>query len=209
MGGTCGSHLLSGDMKLIGITGGIGMGKSASAALLSKRGFPVMDTDIIAHQIVEPGQPSLPEIQETFGPGVIAPDGTLRRGELAKIVFSNPAALRHLENILHPRIRAVWQAEAERWKEQGARVGFVVIPLLFETNAASSFSATICVACSDKSQHERLLERGWSAEAIQQRISAQFPTSKKMDMSDYVIWTETTMDIHAAQLDHLLSNNLA
>ena len=185
------------------------MGKSTSADLLSKRGLPVIDTDIIAHQIVEPGQPSLSEIQEAFGPDVIASDGTLRRGELAKKVFPNPDARRRLENILHPRIRAVWQAEAERWKKQGSRIGFVIIPLLFETKAAPSFAATICVACSDKSQHQRLLKRGWSAEAIQQRIKAQLPTSKKMDLSDYVIWTETSVDVHAAQLDHLLSSALA
>ena len=92
-------------MKLFGLTGGIGMGKSTSASLLSLGGVPVIDTDIIAREIVEPGQPALTEIAATFGRELIDAEGRLRRARLAEIVFSAPNKLRELEAILHPIIR--------------------------------------------------------------------------------------------------------
>src|SRR5690348_8842950 len=113
----------SGCMKLFGITGGIGMGKSTSARLLVERGVSVIDTDILARQIVEPGQPALEEIKRQFGAEMVAPDGQLRRGDLAEKVFSDPAALRRLEEILHPRIRNLWKIEVEKWREEGRSAG--------------------------------------------------------------------------------------
>jgi len=194
-------------MKLIGITGGIGMGKSACGELLQQRQLPVIDTDTIARQIVEPGQPALLEIKKCFGDEMVGTDGQLRRDQLAEKVFGNVEARQQLERILHPRIREIWQAEAGRWKNEGRAVGFVIIPLLFETKTASHFFATLCLACSEKSQRDRLRNRGWSEEQIQQRLDSQLPTEKKMTLSDFVIWTETTLEIHAAQLDHLLARH--
>lgn len=191
-------------MTLFGITGGIGMGKSTSGTLLEQRGFPVVDTDKIAHHLVEPGQPALQEIVEFFGSSVIGNDGRLRRDELAKKVFSDNSARARLESILHPRIRETWQTEVVKWKNANHKFGFVLIPLLFETFAASQFDATICVACSEKSQRERLRARGLTDEQIAGRIAAQWPTQKKMDASNYVVWTETTVDVHAAQLEKIL-----
>lgn len=191
-------------MKLFGITGGIGMGKSTSARLLVERGVSVIDTDILARQIVEPGQPALEEIKRQFGAEMVAPDGQLRRGDLAEKVFSDPAALRRLEEILHPRIRNLWKIEVEKWREEGRSAGAVVIPLLFETGAEKEFDAVICVACSAATQQTRLRERGWSDEQIAQRIASQLPMEKKITEADFVIWTDAPLEVHASQLQRIL-----
>ena len=192
-------------MKIIGVTGGIGMGKSTAGKLLQKHGHPVVDTDAIAHQLVQPGSPALKEITARFGSDLIdASTGALRRDELAKIVFADDAARTTLESILHPRIRAAWHVEADKRRSEGIDLFFVLIPLLFETGAKPEFDATICVACSDQTQKVRLRERNWSDDHIQKRIAAQLPVQKKMDASDFVLWTDTTLEIHDAQLRTVL-----
>jgi len=191
-------------VNVLGLTGGIGMGKSAAHNLLFERGVPVVDTDLLAREIVEPGQPALAEVQRLFGPDVLDPDGRLRRDEVASRVFADPAARKKLEDILHPRIRALWRKQIETWRAEGRSLAVVVIPLLFETNAEAEVDATICVACSAATQRRRLLDRGWSPEQIEQRVRAQWPIDKKIAKADYLIWTEGGLDIHAAQLDRLL-----
>jgi dephospho-CoA kinase len=191
-------------VKVLGLTGGVGMGKSAAAQLLRARGVPVVDTDDLARQVVEPGQPALAEVQKAFGPEIIGPDGHLLRDELASRVFADPAARQRLEGILHPRIRALWRAQMEIWRAEARPLAVVVIPLLYETSAEAELDATICVACSLPTQRERLLARGWSAKEIEQRLRAQWPIEVKMARADYVIWTEAGLDVHAAQLDRLL-----
>jgi len=193
-------------LKVIGLTGGIGMGKSTAAQLLERRGVPICDTDLLARQIVQPGQSALVEIREAFGARVIGPDGGLVREELARIVFADAGQRQRLEAITHPRIRGLWTAEVERWRAEGRTHGVVVIPLLFETNAAACFDFVICVACSAPSQRERLSSRGWTKQEIEHRIAAQWPAQKKMDQSNYVIWTEAGLDVHEAQLRRVLPN---
>ena len=190
-------------MMLIGLTGGIGMGKSTSASLLERRGVPVIDTDHLARQIVEPGQPALGEIRAAFGGEVFGADGRLRRDELAKVVFNDDEKRRRLEGILHPRIRELWMAQAQAWRAENRAAGVVVIPLLFETDAAKEFDAVICVACSTASQRRRLQSRGWDVDQIERRIAAQWPAQRKMDSARYVVWTEGSLDIHAAQLERI------
>lgn len=187
-------------MKVFGLTGGIGMGKSAAAKLLAERGVAVVDTDLIARQVVEPGQPALRELTVEFGQGILGPDARLLREKLAEIVFADAEARRKLEGILHPRIRAAWLHQVDLHRSQGARFVVVVIPLLFETNAAAHFDATICVACSAKTQEERLRCRGWTLDQIDQRRRAQWPVEQKMNASDYVVWTEGSLEIHSEQL---------
>jgi dephospho-CoA kinase len=193
-------------MKLYGLTGGIGMGKSAAAHILAQRGVPLIDTDLLARKVVEPGQPALAEIQRTFGPAVMGADGQLRRDELARIVFSDPAARHKLESLTHPLIRDLWKREVEQWQAQQKQLGVIVIPLLFETVAEKDFDATICVACSAMTQGKRLSERGWNSEQIRQRVAAQWPTEKKITKADFVVWSEGTLDVLAAQLDRIIRN---
>jgi dephospho-CoA kinase len=191
-------------VKLFGITGGVGMGKSTAGQLLRQRGVEVADTDEIARQLTEPGQPALQEIAQRFGPMVLSPDGRLNRAELARVVFADASARADLEAILHPRIRAAWEAEAEGWRAVGRGSGAILIPLLFETEAAPRFDAVICVACSKASQWQRLRQRGWADSHIRQRLAAQWPVERKINQSDFVVWTDTTMDVHAAQLERVV-----
>jgi len=192
-------------MKLFGLTGGIGMGKSAAANFFAERGVPIADTDLLARRVVEPGQPALKEIQAAFGDAVIAPDGQLRRDVLARIVFSDSLQREKLESLTHPRIRELWKEQVELWRARQTPIACVVIPLLFETGAEEEFDATLCVACSSATQQKRLQERGWTAEQISQRIAAQFPVEKKIARASFVIWNESSLEILAAQLDRILS----
>jgi dephospho-CoA kinase len=191
-------------MKVLGLTGGVGMGKSTAALFLEEWGAAVIDTDRVAREVVEPGQPSLKEIQALFGTEVISPDGSLRREALARLVFANARARAQLETILHPRIRECWLARVAAWRDENRSIAVVVIPLLFETGAEGEFDATLCVACSTETQRERLLPRGWTEAQIDQRIRAQWSVQKKMHLADYVIWTEGGLEAHAEQLQRVM-----
>lgn len=199
------------------------MGKSAAATLLAQRGVTIVDTDLLARQLVEPGQPALDEIRDAFGSDMIAPDGSLRRDRLARRVFSDSAARKTLETILHPRIRRIWQSQLAAWRGEPDRVAHpasgpdeptaqhsstrfycVVIPLLFETEAENEVDATLCVACSTATQHERLSSRGWNSDQISQRIQSQLPVEEKIARADYVIWNEGPLEVLSAQLERVL-----
>jgi dephospho-CoA kinase len=191
-------------MKLCGLTGGVGMGKSTTARFLRERAAQVADTDEIAHELVQPGQAALLEIQAAFEKKIISPDGQLLRDELAKIVFADAGARKKLEEILHPKIRERWLAQVEIWRKQNIALAVVVIPLLFETQAENHFEKIICTACSANSQRERLAARGWNNEQISRRISAQMPIEEKIARADFVIWTEGDLENHARQIDRIL-----
>jgi dephospho-CoA kinase len=201
-------------MKVCGLTGGVGMGKSTAARFLRERGATIVDTDELARQLVQPGLPALAEIQKVFGQAVISSAGELRRDELAKIVFADPTARKQLEAILHPRIREQWLFQIEAWRAapkrsdggrgEDRRLAVVVIPLLFETRAESHFDKIICVACSAPAQRERLLARGWTPEQIRQRNAAQMPVEQKIARADFVVWTEGTLAVHSRQVDDIL-----
>jgi dephospho-CoA kinase len=191
-------------VKLFGVTGGVGMGKSTAGQILEQRGVAVADTDLIAHRLTEPGQPALSNIAQRFGPAVLSADGRLNRAALARIIFADAGARADLEAILHPPIRAAWEAEAQRWRAEGRDCGAILIPLLFETGAAPRFDAVICVVCTETSQWRRLRLRGWTDDQILQRLAAQWPVERKMARSDFVVWTDTTLEIHAAQLERVV-----
>jgi dephospho-CoA kinase len=203
---------LDSGLKVLGLTGGVGMGKSAAATLLAQRGVTIVDTDLFARQLVEPGQPAIAEIRDAFGAEMIAPDGSLRRDLLARHVFSDLAARKTLEAILHPRIRRLWQSQLAEWRasntptlQRSNSLFFcVVIPLLFETRAETEVDATLCIACSPATQHQRLTSRGWNADQISQRIMSQLPIEEKMARAVYVVWNEGSLEVLGAQLDRVL-----
>ena len=187
-------------MKLYGLTGGPGMGKSAAAFFLLERGVAVVDTDDIARQVVQPGQQGLEAVRQEFGPEVIARDGTLDRAAMAAVVFEKPASREKLEAILHPLIRQRWLELSGQWRAQGLKAGVVVIPLLFETGAEQEFASVICIACSPQLQSARLHERGWNAEQVSGRLSAQWPIERKIDRSQYVVWNDSSVEVLREQL---------
>jgi dephospho-CoA kinase len=180
------------------------MGKSTAGRLLRERGVEVSDTDVLARQLTERGQPALQEIAQRFGPEVLSANGQLIRTELAQVVFADAGARADLEAMLHPRIRAAWEAEAQSWRAAGRSIGAILIPLLFETGAAPRFDAVICVACSEVSQWQRLRLRGWTDAQIGQRRAAQWPVERKIARSDFVVWTDTNLETHAAQLERVV-----
>ena len=182
------------------------MGKSTAAELLAKRGAKVSDSDVLARELVEPGQAALAEIVEAFARGVLREDGSLDRAKVGEMVFGDLAAREKLEAILHPRIREAWQARLDDWAAAGERLAVAVIPLLFETQAEASFERIVCVACSPEVQRERLQSRGWSDGEIELRLAAQMEIDEKMKRSDHVVWTDGPIEAQAAQWDALLSS---
>ncbi len=190
-------------MKLLGLTGGIGTGKSTAAGLLAARGLPVIDTDDVAREVVAPGQPALAAIAAAFGRELIDAEGKLRRAALAEIVFASPEKRQQLEAILHPLIRDRWFAQVATWRKVGQGMGVVVIPLLFETGAQSHFDAVLCTACTAPTQLERLRARGWPEPQIQQRLAAQWPLEKKIAAAQHVLWTEGAVELLRRQLQRV------
>ncbi len=196
-------------MIRLGLTGGVGMGKSTVGTLFQNLGVPVVDTDVIARQIVELGQPSLTEIVAAFGPSILLPDGRLDRSALARVVFSDAKRREALESILHPRIAMQWREEVGRWRERQVPAGVVIIPLLHETDSAPFFEHVVCVGCSVESQFVRLQKRGWSESDIEARIAAQWSAVKKADVSDFLIWTDVSLDLVGHQVRRILGVVLA
>jgi dephospho-CoA kinase len=192
-------------MKLCGLTGGVGMGKSTAAGFLLQRGASIIDTDDLARQLVRPGQPALAEIQKELGASLLSASGELKRDELARRVFSDSAARKKLEAILHPRIRERWKAQVELWRQENVPLAVVIIPLLFETSAENFFEKIFCVACSHAAQWERLFARKWNADQIRQRIAAQMSVEQKIARSHFVIWTEGSPEIHRQQVERVLA----
>ena len=193
-------------MIRLGLTGGIGMGKSTAAEILAERGAKVCDSDALAHRLTAPGQPTLEEIVEVFGVGVLQDDGSLDRAKVAGLVFNDSDARAKLEAILHPRIREGWLAQLDEWEKARERIVVAVIPLLFETHVEPNFDKTVCVACTPEVQRNRLRARGWSHGQIRSRIAAQMGLDEKMKRADHVVWNNGTSGAHAAQWDLLLSS---
>ncbi len=190
--------------RVLGLTGGVGMGKSTAARLLKKAGLPVVDSDDLAREAVQPGTEGLAEIADEFGEGFLKPDGSLDRDKMASTVFQDQAARKQLELIIHPRVRAVWENRIEQWREQKRPVGVVVIPLLFEVGVQDSFDAVLCVASTASTQRSRLRGRNWSDAQIAARIAAQMDIAQKMDLADHVLWNEGTPDQLGEQLNGIL-----
>ena len=174
-------------MRVLGLTGGIGSGKSKVAQMFAQLGAVVVDADQVAREIVEPGQPALQEIAATFGPDVLLPDGRLDRPKLAGIIFADPAERAKLDAITHPRIRARMDEEIEA-RRSGPGVLLVDIPLLYENDRLNTVEKVIVVWVDPRTQLRRLSQRGGlSAEAARQRISAQMPLDAKRARADHVI----------------------
>lgn len=156
---------------VVALTGGIASGKTAVSDAFARRGVPVLDADVIARQVVEPGQPALDEVIAAFGPGVIATDGRLDRAALRAVIFADPAARKRLEGILHPAIRRAFAA-ASAAADGPYQVH--AIPLLVETGRASEYDRVLVVDCPRETQLARLLDRdGETAERAAAILASQ------------------------------------
>lgn len=192
-------------MKWIGLTGGMGSGKSAVTALLRARGFTVIDADVVARKVVEPGTPGLAQVVQAFGPGVLNAEGELDRKKLAAQVFGKPDELRRLEMILHPLIQ---QKVADRRQEAAARgeaLVFYDVPLLFEKNLGAQFDAVVVVWSTEAQQIERSMKRdGASREDVERRLSAQIPLAEKKLKADVLIDNSGTFESLPVRVDTAL-----
>lgn len=174
-------------MRVLGLTGGIGSGKSTVASMFVQLGAEVIDADELARAVVEPGQPALDEIIQTFGIEMRRADGSLDRGKLGALVFADAAARARLNAITHPRIRDRMQAEIER--RQGRRGLLILdIPLLYENARTAAAEKVIVVWVDPQTQLRRLTEReGMTVEMARGRIAAQLPLDDKKALADHVI----------------------
>ncbi|MGI5159458.1 dephospho-CoA kinase [Microbispora sp. CA-102843] len=187
-------------MLKVGLTGGIGSGKSEVSRRLAAHGAVVIDADKIAREVVEPGTPGLAEIVEAFGEDVLRPEGTLDRERLGAIVFADAERLKVLNGIVHPKVGA----RSEQLQREAPDDAVVVydVPLLAENNLAALYDVVIVVDTPDEVRLERLLRfRGMPEADARARIAAQASREDRLRIADIVIGNEGSLDDLDAQVD--------
>lgn len=180
-------------MKLIGLTGGIGSGKSTIARRLKELGARVIDADVVAREVVEPGQPALAAIVATFGAHVLNADGTLNRAQLGDIVFTDKEARDKLNNIVHPAVR---ERSLKLFAEAGDdEVVVYDVPLLVESENSYSFEHIIVASAPEIIRVERLMEhRGMTESEARARIESQASEESRLSLADTVIDTSGSLE---------------
>lgn len=183
---------------LIGLTGGIASGKSTFRNLLGKKhNFVTFDADRCVHELLAADKDVIAAICARFGDAVIAPNGSIDRPALRRIVFADTQQRKSLEQIIHPVVRSRWREQRQSCLEQ--KKDFLAdIPLLFETHAQCYFDTTILVAASHSNQMQRLAVRGLSAETAQAMLASQSPISEKVKHASVVIWNDGAI----SELEH-------
>jgi len=192
-------------MFVLGVTGGIGSGKTTVAGLFAARGARVLDADVIVRELYEGGE--LPEaIAERFGADVLAPDGSVDRGALGRVVFEDPAARRDLEALVHPAVRRAVLARLARWRREGWG-GLVVLDaaLLVESELAYPLDALLVVVAPEERRLERLERRGVAREEALRRMRAQAGDAEKRARADHVIENTGTLEDLEREVERVLS----
>ena len=187
---------------LAGLTGGIATGKSTVAAMFRALGAVVIDADVLAREVVEPGEPALAEIAGAFGAGVLQSDGRLDRKALGAIVFADPDKRRQLEGLTHPRIRERFMKQVAELAEQNFR-GVVLFdaPVMIESGNYKNMDRLIVVVTDETTQLARLIVRdGCSRDEALRRIRSQMPLAEKAKLADYVIDNSGTREATAEQV---------
>ena len=175
----------------VGLTGGIGCGKTTVARLLTDRRAYLIDTDEAARATLTKGRSVWDRVVKSFGRGILTANGEIDRQKLGAIVFRDPKKRAKLEGIVHPPVRRMWRrALAQYARERRFRVAVVDVPLLYEVNSARLFDAVVVVATSRPTQMKRLQTRGMSRREVEARIAAQWPLQRKIDLADYVVWND-------------------
>ncbi len=197
---------------LLGLSGGIGSGKSTVSRMLAARGATVIDADAIVHELQAPGAPLVDELAEAFGPEILADDGSLDRAALGRVVFGDDAARKRLNDLVHPKVGAEVARRLREAVERRDPLVVLDIPLLFEGRKAGSkgsagmdFDATLLVYVRAETQLARTTARdGSTREEAQARIDAQLPLDEKRAMADHVIENDGTLEETERQVDALL-----
>jgi dephospho-CoA kinase len=193
-------------MLIIGLTGGIGSGKTAVSDRFAALGVPVVDTDLISRQLVEPGHPLLQSIIREFGDSYLDTSGHLDRPALGKLIFSDPQARYKLESILHPAIRREAQKQMDQLQ---ANYAILVIPLLAENGANYSLDRVLVVDTPESLQIERVMQRdGSSRKSVQNILSSQASRSQRLHLADDVIINDADLSALNAAVDKLHAHYL-
>lgn len=182
-------------MKIIGLTGGFGSGKSTVAKFLAELGAAVIDADNVGHEVFKPGTEAWREVVGVFGQGIISTDGTIDRRKLAKIVFRDPDARTRLNHIMHPRIRERAETLIEEHEKAGVDIVVIEAPLLLEAGWKSKVDEVWVTSAPQTTVISRLREQKGTLESESlARISAQLSDEDRINQADVVIYTDCTLD---------------
>lgn len=181
-------------MITIGLTGGIGCGKSTVSKVLRTEGVPIVDADEVAREIVLPGSEGLRAVIAGFGDEYLTQRGELDRARLGAIVFADPTKRARLDAILGPPLVQRCRSKLKALEDAEEKVACFDAPLLIEKGLHEDFRPVVVVACSRATQRERLGARGHTAEEIKARIGSQLPLREKLKFADYVIYTEGSLE---------------
>ncbi|ANU23666.1 dephospho-CoA kinase [Planococcus donghaensis] len=192
---------------IIGLTGSIASGKSTVSEMLKNEGYPIIDADLVARLVVEPGSETLEQIKQAFGPEVISSDGSMNRAKVGEIIFNDPVSRKTLNDIIHPAIRQEMLKQRYELLEQGYKTIIMDIPLLFESRLQYLVDKILVVSVTEENQFKRLVERnGFSEKEAKARINSQLPMSVKEDGADAVIYNNGTLEETKQQLSRILEN---
>jgi dephospho-CoA kinase len=186
---------------ILGITGGIGCGKSTAAALFEREGFRRLDSDELVRTQVLTLPAVVSALRERFGETVIGADGNVNRAHLAARVFPVETELRWLEDLIHPAVFGLWRTA---FRSDPSADWVVEVPLLFEKRLENWFDFTVCVASAPAQQLARLEQRGLSRALAEQRISKQLPLAQKIVSADFVLWNDGSTDFLQEQVSRLI-----
>ena len=190
---------------IIGLTGSIASGKSTVSKMLADSGYPIIDADLVARQVVEPGSETLKQIEALFGPEAIREDGSMNRETVGTLIFSDPVKRKQLNDIIHPAIRAEMLRQRSAFMAEGYKTIVMDIPLLFESKLQHFVDKVLVVSVTEENQLARLMERnGLSEKDARARISSQLPMSVKEEGADAVIYNNGTIEETARQLAWIL-----
>jgi len=187
--------------QVIGVTGGIGAGKSTVLQLLEGYGKPVLDSDAVVHQLYAPASPVPALLARRWGRQVLNPDGSADRRQIAARVFSAPAELEWLDRLIHPMVKESIRRRAAELDEPL----YCAVPLLFEAGWQDEMACTVAVWCSPRVQERRLRRRGWQAHEIAARRQHQWSMDRKLEQADFGIINNGTSTLLAGQVNRLLA----
>ncbi len=193
--------------QILGITGGIASGKSSVSTFIKELGFPIIDADLVAREVVDPGEEAYYEIVKVFGEGILLSDGSINRTKLGDVIFHNEEKRLKLNSIVHPAVRKRMRELTEKAFQDGAKTVFMDIPLLFESKLTFMVEKTLLVYVDEEVQLSRLMNRNnLSEENARARIASQMPLREKRALADAVVDNNGDFEATKEQVRTILTN---